>query len=171
MGYHSRHKRKRGIYWWSFKLARNALRFRFGRGTCSLWTGRLSAGNNLPAILHLLRTTKAKQLGTSHSRPPSAVQIVPGERAQLHGPWTSSRPGPPAGKCKIMTTAFAVSQTQRSLSSNLDLAADSLPPLYAPLLLLFYPSFLLSVSTPVACPVLQVSKLTRNYCWLNFCGA
>lgn len=58
----------------------------------ALSTGRLSAGNNLPAILHLLRTTKAKQLGTSHSRPPSAVQIVPGERAQRLDP------GPAAGR-------------------------------------------------------------------------
>lgn len=61
----------------------------------------------------------------------------------------SLRPGPvrsrpPAGKCKIMTTAFAVSQTQRSPGSSLDLAAVSLAPLYASLLQLF-----LTSSTPL----------------------
>lgn len=77
-------------------------------------------------------------------------------------------------KCKIMTTAFAVSQRQRNAAKPLASAAAA-PSAWAGLGILpgggSCSVMSCSVRPPVACPVLQVSKLTRNYCWLNFCGA
>lgn len=108
-------------------LSRHVMRWGSGSAVAPAAAASLDLNWSLAWISAFTQNNKSQT--TWHKSQQAAVGRTncPG-RAREHT--ESLRPGPvrsrpPAGKCKIMTTAFAVSQTQRSLGSSLDLAAGS----------------------------------------------